>query len=190
MNKQQSAIFKDKQFGFYIYLFVESIMFATLFATYLIFTPSSAGPSPTEVFEAKSVILSSICLLSSSGTLIIAEKGLEKRQTAKVVFGIGVTLLLGLLFLSLEVHEFYKYAQEGYSIGVNNFLSSFYVLVGLHAVHVMFGLFWMILLLIQYTMKISNGLYREKQSIFAYYWHFVDIIWVFIVILVYLPYLV
>ncbi|WP_099159348.1 cytochrome c oxidase subunit 3 [Virgibacillus ndiopensis] len=187
---EQAALFKDKQLGFLIYLFVESVMFATLFATYIIFTPAPSSPRPIDVFEAKSVILSSVFLLSSSGTLIFAEKGLNVRESKQNLTGLGITLLLGLIFLGLEIHEFYKYVQEGNGLTVNVFMSAFYVLVGLHAAHVTFGSGWMILLLIQYkTMKQSYQLYTEKQRIFQYYWHFVDVIWVFIIILVYLPYL-
>ena len=189
MNNYEAALFRDKQIGFFIYLGVEAIMFATLFATYLIFTPASKGPHPSEVFEAKSVILSSIFLLSSSGTLLIAEKGLKERQTKKLFIGLGITFLFALIFLGLEIREFYTFVSEGYGITVNVFLSSFYVLVGLHAAHVAFGIGWMIVLFIQWNMNIPHALYTEKQKIFSYYWHFVDAIWVLIILLVYLPYL-
>ncbi|WP_188454653.1 cytochrome c oxidase subunit 3 [Virgibacillus oceani] len=189
MNEQMT-LFADKRAGFLLYLFVESIMFATLFATYLIFTPAPSGPKPTDIFEAKSVILSSVFLLSSSGTLILAEKGLKSHQSLKILIGLGTTFLLGLVFLGLEIHEFYKYVQEGNGLTVNVFMSAFYVLVGLHAAHVTFGCCWMILLSVQYKMmNLPYQLYTEKQRIFQYYWHFVDVIWVFIIILVYLPYL-
>lgn len=189
MNNDEAALFKDKQLGFFIYLGVEAVMFATLFATYLIFTPASRGPHPSEVFEAKSVILSSIFLLSSSGTLIIAEKGLKNRQTKKLFVGLGITFLFALTFLGLEIREFYTFVSQGYGISVNVFLSSFYVLVGLHAAHVAFGIGWMITLFAQWKMNIPYSLFTEKQKIFSYYWHFVDVVWIFIIVLVYLPYL-
>ncbi|ASK62028.1 cytochrome aa3 quinol oxidase subunit III [Virgibacillus phasianinus] len=190
MNNYQEALFRDKRLGFFIYLFVESVMFGTLFATYLIFTPPPTYPKPHELFEVKSLVLSSVFLLSSSGTLMIAEKGLDKRQGTKIVIGLVITLLFGLTFLGLELHEFYKYVMEDNGLTANVFMSSFYVLVGLHASHVTFGACWMILLLIQYKrMNMPYGLYIEKQRIFQYYWHFVDVIWVFIIIIVYLPYL-
>ncbi|MFZ3578541.1 cytochrome c oxidase subunit 3 [Virgibacillus sp. DJP39] len=191
MNNNQKALFKDKRLGFFIYLFVESVMFATLFATYLIFTPPSSDPMPSKVFSMKSLIMSSVFLLSSSGTLLFAEKGLDKRKKINIMIGLEMTLLLGLIFLGLEIHEFYKYVKEGYGISANVFMSSFYVLVGLHAAHVTFGIGWMILLLTQFKrMKIPYALYIEKQRIFQYYWHFVDVVWVFIIIIVYLPYLI
>ncbi|WP_430790095.1 cytochrome c oxidase subunit 3 [Virgibacillus flavescens] len=190
MNNYQEALFKDKRLGFFIYLFVESVMFGTLFATYLIFTPPPDYPKPEALFEVKSVVLSSIFLLSSSGTLLFAEKGLSRRNGIQIVTGLVVTLLFGMTFLGLEIHEFYKYTMEGNGLTANVFMSSFYVLVGLHAAHVTFGIGWMIFLLIQYRkMNMPYALYMEKQKIFQYYWHFVDVIWVFIIILVYLPYL-
>ncbi|WP_106495982.1 cytochrome c oxidase subunit 3 [Lentibacillus sp. Marseille-P4043] len=189
MNEYEAALFKDKQIGFFIYLGVEAIMFATLFVTYIIFTPASIGPKPTELSEVKSVILSSFFLLSSSGTLMVAEKGMANRQYKKLLGWLGITCLFALIFLGIEVHEFSTYLQEGYGMSANVFMSSFYVLVGLHAAHVGFGIGWMGTLFIQFKKKIPQSLFIEKQKIFSYYWHFVDVVWVFIIIFVYLPYL-
>ncbi|MUV36342.1 Menaquinol oxidase (H(+)-transporting) [Lentibacillus sp. JNUCC-1] len=189
MNQYEAALFNDKKFGFLIYLFVEAIMFLTLFATYLIFTPSSEGPHPSDVFETKSVILSSIFLLSSSGTLIMSERGLEGKQLKKLIPWLGVTLLFALVFLGLEISEFYTYVQEGYTLSTSSFLSSYYVLVGLHAAHVAFGCGWMIVLFIQLKRHIPHSLYIEKYKIFSYYWHFVDIVWIGILLVVYVRYI-
>ncbi|MCA1010955.1 cytochrome c oxidase subunit 3 [Halobacillus halophilus] len=190
MKQVSEILYQDKKLGFFIYLIVEAVMFATLFATYIIFTPPSEGVQPDEVYELKTVILTSVFLLSSSGTLLVAESGLKHWNRMKIWLGLGLTLLLGSLFMGFEVHEFYKYASEGHTITVNNFLSSFYVLVGLHASHVAFGLAWMILLMLQFKQqKIPESLFIEKHKIFNYYWHFVDAIWVMIILIVYAPYL-
>lgn len=189
MNNYESTLFKDKQIGFFIYLGVETVMFITLFATYLIFTPSSEGPHPSDVFEATGVIIASIFLLSSSGTLYIAEKGLAGKQIKRIMTWLGITLLFALIFLGFEIYEFYSYAQQGYVLSTSSFLSSFYVLVGLHAAHVAFGCGWMIILLIQLKIKIPYALYIEKLKTFSYFWHFVDIVWVFVIAIVYLRYL-
>ncbi|MFD2922847.1 cytochrome c oxidase subunit 3 [Halobacillus naozhouensis] len=190
MNQTVSReLFGDKRLGFYIYLGVEAVMFATLFATYIIFTPPEKGVTPTEAFDLRSVIMTSAFLLPSSATLLIAEKGLKDASRMKVWIGLITTFLLGAVFLGLEVHEFYKYAvHEGYTISVNNFMASFYTLVGLHASHVAFGLGWMLLLMLQLKRNIPSALFNEKQRIFNYYWHFVDFIWVMIIIFVYSPY--
>ncbi|MBM7551830.1 cytochrome c oxidase subunit 3 [Thalassobacillus pellis] len=181
-------LFADKRMGFFIYLGVEAIMFSTLFATYIIYTPAPVGPHPSEIFEMKTTVLASIFLLSSSGTIFIAEKGLDKRSTKMIIAGIIFTFLLGATFMYFEMHEFHKFIKEGHLISTSNFLSSYYVLVGLHASHVVFGLGWMIILLIQLK-KQPFQLFKEKHKVFIYYWHFVDIIWVFIISIVYAPYL-
>lgn len=190
MKLASEVLFQDKRMGFFLYLVVEAIMFATLFATYIIFTPATSGAHPSEVYKWKTVILTSLFLLSSSGTLLIAESGLEDWNRSKIWIGIVTTFLLGSIFMGLEIHEFYKYAHEGYTLSMNNYLASFYVLVGLHASHVAFGLGWMVLLMVQFKQDLPKALFIEKHKIFNYYWHFVDVIWVLIILIVYAPYLI
>lgn len=185
MNQVETELFRDKRLGFFIFLSVEAVMFLTLFATYLIFTPSSEGPHPSEVFETTSIIISSVFLLSSSGTLMLSERGLVDRELKKLLPWLGITLLFALVFLGLEINEFYNYVQEGYTLSTNSFLSSYYVLVGLHAAHVAFGSGWMIVLSIQLRRHFAHSLYIEKYKIFTYYWHFVDIVWIGILLIVY-----
>lgn len=189
MTKNEAALFKDKQIGFFIYLGVEAVMFLTLFATYLIFTPPPVAPKPGDIFEVKSLVLSSVFLLASSGTLMFAEKGFHHKNHAKFLIWLGVTLLFGLVFLAFELHDFYSYVEQGYTTSKNVFLASFYVLVGLHAAHVTFGSGWMMMLFGHHFRGGPRGLFQERLKIFSYYWHFVDIVWVFIIIIVYLPYL-
>lgn len=190
MNTYETDLFKDKQLGFLIYLGVEMVMFLTLFAVYIIFTPSTQGPHPSEVFSATTVIISSIFLLSSSGTLLLSERGLKTKNVKIIISWLLVTLLFGLVFLGIEINEFRTFVNNGYLLSTSSFLGSYYVLVGLHAAHVLFGCMWMIILLIQLSgIKIPFSLFTEKFKIFSYYWHFVDIIWVFIIVIVYLRYL-
>ncbi|SFJ76600.1 cytochrome c oxidase subunit 1 [Halobacillus dabanensis] len=181
----------DKRTGFFSYLVIDSIMFLILFTTYVMFTPAPTGPKPEEVFEARTLIISSLFLLPSSLTMLLAEYGLKKGKKGALRAGVWLTLLLGIGFLVAEGHEFYTYIHEGYLIDSNVFMASFYVLVGLHYSHVLFGVGWLSNLLIQQGFRsLPEGLYEEKQTIFSYYWHFVDLIWIFIIGIVYLPYLI
>ncbi|WLV24255.1 cytochrome c oxidase subunit 3 [Aciduricibacillus chroicocephali] len=190
MSEYEGALLKDKKIGFGMYLGVEAIMFATLFTNYIIFTPSPHGPQPGELFEAKSLILSSFFLLSSSFTLIGAERFLSKGKKLGFLIGLGITFLFAAIFLGLEVKEFYKYVSEGNGVSANNFMASYFVLVGLHAAHVAFGLGWMAALFTNWMRNIQKHLYHEKLKIFSYYWHFVDVMWVVIILVVYLRFLI
>lgn len=189
MNEYETTLFKDKQMGFFIFLGVETIMFFVLFATYMIFTPSSEGPHPSDAFDVMSVILTSVFLLSSSGTLWIAGKELTNKNINMIYLWLGMTLLFGLIFLGLEINEFYHYIQAGNGLSTSSFLSSFYVLLGLHGAHIAFGCGWMIMLVIHLKRRIPYSLFTEKFKVFSYYWHFVDSIWVLIVLIVYVRYL-
>ncbi|MYL54549.1 cytochrome aa3 quinol oxidase subunit III [Pontibacillus yanchengensis] len=179
----------DKKLGFVLYLVGELVMFATLFATFFIFVQDAIDPTPTEVFEARTVIISSVFLLSSSGTIHFAEKAAEIQNRKGIAIWLAATVLLGLAFMGVEIHEFRTYYHEGFTLTQNIFLSSFYILVGLHAAHVLFGIGWMLLLAIQLN-SIPSSIYGDKQKIFSYYWHFVDVIWIFIIVFVYAPYLI
>lgn len=189
MNQAETALFKDKQMGFLIYLGVEVIMFMVLFVTYFIFTPAAKGPQPSDIFEWKTVLLASLFLLSSSGTLFLADRFLKKDRRGTAVIWLFVTLLLGLAFLGVEISEYANYIGQGYTTRSNVFMGAFYVLTGLHAAHVLFGAGWLSVLLIHYKRKIPFSLFLEKQTIFSYYWHFVDVVWIFILGIVYLPYM-
>src|SRR5699024_10630789 len=104
---------------------------------------------------------------------------------------IVITLILAVIFLVFKINEFSGFLSDGYGISTSSFLSSYYVLVGLHAAHVLFGCGWMIILLIQLKgIHIPYHLFVEKFKIFSYYWHFVDIVWIFIILLVYVKYLI
>lgn len=190
MNVMEENLFKDKRLGFIIYLSVEAIMFLTLFATYMIFTPATEGPHPSDIFDAKTVALSSFFLLSSSGTLFIAERKMNEKVFSIFACWLGITLLFGFIFLGFEVNEFRGFVADGYSISTSSFLSSYYALVGLHAAHVLFGCGWMLVLFAQlFLMNTPFTLYKEKIKIFSYYWHFVDTVWIFIILIVYARYL-
>lgn len=189
MNNAETALFKDKQMGFLIYLGLEVIMFMVLFVTFFIFTPSAHGPHPSDIFEWKTVLPASIFLLSSSGTLLVANRYLKKRRSKRAALWLFATLLLGIAFLAVEMNEFAHYIGQGYTTRSNLFMGAFYVLVGLHAAHVLFGAGWLTVLLIHYKRRIPYALFLEKQTIFSYYWHFVDIVWIFILSIVYIPYL-
>lgn len=188
MSAHNSMTFGDKRLGFGLYLIAEAIMFATLFATYLIFTPNATNPSPEEIFKLSTIVIASVFLLSSSATIHFGEKAVEKKNVRRIWIGLGTTFLLGLAFMGMEIHEFHNYIKEGHTLTENLFMSSFYLLVGLHASHVLFGLGWLLVLAYQFK-RIPYHLYKEKQEIFSYYWHFVDVIWIFIIAIVYAPYL-
>ncbi|MBR7794712.1 cytochrome aa3 quinol oxidase subunit III [Agaribacter marinus] len=173
--------------GFWIFIGAEIMLFGTLFASYFTLEGSTgAGPTGAEIFEISPVLAETLLLLTSSFTIGLGVHAMRLgRQKAMMTFFI-ITLVLGAAFLSFEVYEFIHYVHEGAGIQTSAFTSILLTTLGTHGAHVTFGLFWGIMIMIQ---VIKRGLTPEtanKSFIFSLYWHFLDVVWIFIFSFVYL----
>lgn len=173
--------------GFWIFLGAEVALFATLFATYLVlFQRTGSGPTASELFEVKDVLIETLLLLTSSFTCGLAIFEMRRGRLAGLLAWLLVTLLLGAGFIAFEIREFIHYVHEGATMQTSAFLSSFFVLVGTHGAHVSLGIGWMILIIIQLLQRGFTPKTARKVFIVSLYWHFLDVVWIFIFTLVYL----
>ncbi|MEQ7050574.1 cytochrome aa3 quinol oxidase subunit III [Paenibacillaceae sp. P-4] len=178
---------RNRIFGFWLFLGAEIVLFATLFAVYFtLWTRTGNGPSGKEIFEIKPVLLETFLLLTSSFTcgLAIHSMRMKLKKPAMVFF--GITLLLGLGFLGVEIFEFVTYVHEGATLQTSAFLSSLFVLLGTHGAHVTMGLLWGSGLMMQIKREGFTHDTANKSFIFSLYWHFLDVVWIFIFSFVYL----
>ncbi|MBB6283001.1 cytochrome aa3 quinol oxidase subunit III [Geobacillus subterraneus] len=173
--------------GFWIFLGAEVVLFATLFATYLVlFQRTGSGPTAQELFQVKDVLIETLLLLTSSFTCGLAIFEMRRGRLAGLLAWLLVTLLLGAGFIAFEIREFIHYVHEGATMQTSAFLSSFFVLVGTHGAHVSLGIGWMILIIIQLLQRGFTPKTARKVFIVSLYWHFLDVVWIFIFTLVYL----
>jgi cytochrome c oxidase subunit III len=178
---------KNKFTGFWLFLGGETVLFASLFATYLALRNSTmSGPKPEELFDIKLVFAATMVLLTSSLTSVYAMYHMKNFEFKKMQLWLGVTWLLGLAFLGLEIYEFRHYVHEGHTFTSSAFGSSFYALVGTHGAHVTFGLLWIGSLMIRNAKRGLNLYNAPKYYVASLYWHFIDVVWVFIFTVVYL----
>ncbi|HET7628826.1 MAG TPA: cytochrome c oxidase subunit 3 [Bacillales bacterium] len=180
---------KNKFLAFWFFLGGETVLFACLFGTYLGLTRDLSGvePGPDQLFELPTIFAATMALLISSLTSVLAIIQMRKNNMAKMQFWFWVTILLGWVFVGLEVNEFYTYVTvEDFTYSSNAFASSFYTLLGFHGGHVFFGTLWILTLILQTLKKGINTTTAPKLYIASLYWHFVDVVWVFIFTVVYL----
>ncbi|REE21593.1 cytochrome bo3 quinol oxidase subunit 3 [Paraburkholderia sp. BL27I4N3] len=175
-------------FGFWLYLMTDCIIFAALFAVFAVMGHQFAGgPSGKDLFEIPGVAVETSMLLLSSITYGFAMLGAHKNRKGVLLFWLGVTFLLGLAFLVLELREFSHLIAEGAGPSRSAFLSSFFTLVGTHGLHVTCGLIWMVVLAIQ---VISHRDLTERDMIrltcLSLFWHFLDVVWIGVFTFVYL----
>ncbi|KZE73337.1 cytochrome o ubiquinol oxidase subunit III [Paenibacillus elgii] len=176
-----------RTFGFWIYLMTDVIIFGTLFATYIVLQGNrNGGPGPAELFQLGGIIASTFILLTSSYTSGLAVLAMHKGKLKALMGWLGVTVLLGAAFIVLEVNEFIHLVHEGATISTSAFLSAFFTLVGTHGLHVSLGLVWMIALIIQLAKHGITPVTKRKVNVISLFWHFLDVVWIFVFTIVYL----
>ena len=173
--------------GFWVYLMTDLLSFAVLFATYAVLSGNTAGgPTARELFSLPFVLVETLILLTSSFTVGLAMLALRRLDKKQVLVWFAITFLLGLSFLALEISEFSKLIAEGASWRRSAFLSSFFALVGTHGLHIAVGLLWMMVSMILVWFRGLTPFVASKLTRLSLFWHFLDIVWIFIFTIVYL----
>ncbi len=172
--------------GFWIYLMTDCLIFASLFCTYAVLHNSTfGGPSSQELFDLPTAFIETVVLLCSSFTCGLSLLAAIKNRKSAIIFWLITSFLLGASFIFIELNEFRHLIVEGNSWEKSAFLSSFFGLVGTHGLHVLIGLIWMIIMIVQiFTLGVDFDTFR-RLAIFSLFWHFLDLIWIFIFTLVY-----
>ncbi|MCC2684526.1 MAG: ctaE [Paenibacillaceae bacterium] len=178
---------RNKILGFWLFLGAECVLFGTLFATFVALRNQvPEGPTASELFNLSTVALSTFILLTSSLTSVMATMAMHRHKVKPMLGWLVITVLLGLAFLGLEIYEFNEYVMEGHTFTSSAFATSFYTLVGFHGSHVAFGVLWITTLILQTLKKGLTVVTAPKFYVAGLYWHFIDVVWVFIFTVVYL----
>lgn len=179
--------FSKTYLGFWMYLMSDCLLFATLFCTYAVLHHETfGGPTSRELFDLSTAFIETMILLFSSFTCGFAMLSALKDNAKYVLAWLGISFLLGATFILMERHEFVHLLHRDFDWTRSAFLSSFFALVGTHGLHVTVGLFWMIVMMGQvYWTGINVDTFR-RLAIFSLFWHFLDLIWIFIFTFVYL----
>jgi len=166
-------------------ILTETCLFSIFVAAYLFYLGKSlTGPTPRDVLELP--VLSTICLLSSSVTIMLAERAFNRDRVGLFKLFWFATILLAGVFLAMTALEWHRLIyQEGLTISTNLFGTTFYSLVGLHATHVIVGTCLLLLVFVFSLGGSVNIMHRERLQMISWYWHFVDAVWVVVFTVVY-----
>ena len=186
MNASLKLQAQKSQLGFWLYLMTDAMLFASFFATFMVLRhATNGGVSSQEIFSLPYVMVETVLLLTSSLTCGIANLALRAGKLQLFRWLLALTLALGAAFLGMELIEFDKLIREGNSWTSSAFLSAYFSLVGLHGLHIAVGLLWGLLLGWMVTRSGNNEHLRRKFGLFTLFWHFLDIVWIFIFTIVY-----
>ncbi|MGH7174611.1 MAG: cytochrome c oxidase subunit 3 [Gemmataceae bacterium] len=180
------------QWGMIAFLLSEATFFSTLVMVYIVFIGADArpdgrgGPTPTEALSLGLVVGTTICLLSSSATIHLAERALRQGGEAAFRLWWTATIVLGLIFLGGTAYEWRELIAKGLTIRRNLFGTTYYTLVGFHGAHVSVGVIVMLIVLgLALRRQVTPGNPHGVELV-SWYWHFVDGVWVVVFTVVYL----
>jgi cytochrome o ubiquinol oxidase subunit 3 len=178
---------ENSLFGFWVYLMTDLIMFAALFATFAVLKNNTyGGVSGADIFSLPFVLTETFILLTSSFTCGLALLGANQGKIKTIMGWLSVTFILGSAFLVMELNEFRHLIMDGHGPQRSAFLSSYFTLVGAHGAHIAVGLLWMAIMMIAIKRRgLTNKTNSQLQRL-ALFWHFLDIVWIFIFTIVYL----
>jgi cytochrome c oxidase subunit 3/cytochrome o ubiquinol oxidase subunit 3 len=164
----------------------ETAIFTIFIVAYIYYIGKSlSGPTPQQILAVP--IFNTVCLLSSSLTIHLAVRALQRGRIAAFKLLWFLTLALGAIFLIGTGREWYRLIyKEGLTISTNLFGTTYYSLVGLHAFHVSVGLLGLLTVMVFSLAARVNQQHAERLDVFSLYWHFVDAVWVAVFTVVYI----
>jgi cytochrome o ubiquinol oxidase subunit III len=175
------------QFGFWLYLMSDAVLFAGLFATYAVLQNAVFGGATIhEILNLPFVLVETLILLTSSFTIGLALLAARESAVRRLIIFLFVTLLLGLAFLGLELTELRNLVLEGNGPSRSAFLSAFFTLLGTHGLHVAIGSLVIAVFIAQLWLKGLSERMRWRLLCLGLFWHFLDVVWIFIFTFVYL----
>ncbi len=190
MNIDEHAIYNDATdvFGFWLYILTDCILFASLFAVFLVLNYSDMphGPTLKHYVNLSDVFIETMLLLASNFTYCLSILNMYQKKLLKAQVWLLLTFLLGASFIFIEVSEFIHLAHEGFRWDINAHASSFFTLVGTHGLHVSIGLLWILSMIIQIPFLKASHIVMRRMTYLGLFWNFLDIVWIFVFTIVYL----
>jgi cytochrome o ubiquinol oxidase subunit III len=180
-------------FGFWVYILTDCILFATLFAVFVVMQHgthglrASFGPILKSHVDLMYVLGETVFLLLSNFCFGLAILALYRNRSKLCRFFLMITFILGACFVAMEIYEFYNLSvHEHFNWTSGGAASSFFVLVGTHGFHVTMGLIWIMISIFQLSKFKINRVMKRRLTYLGLFWNFLDIVWIFLFTVVYL----
>ncbi|PCI92260.1 cytochrome o ubiquinol oxidase subunit III [Candidatus Aerophobetes bacterium] len=180
-------VYDKTMLGFWLYLVTDFMLFATYFAVYVVLVKNTfGGPGPSELFCLPMVLVQTLILITCSFTSGIGGIFAHRRNKAGVIALFSVTFALGLLFTVMQFCDYSRLIASGNSWHRSAFLTAYFNLLGLHTLHMILAMLWVILLIIPVCKQGITDLSLKRLSCLRMFWQFITVVWIFIFSIVYL----
>lgn len=174
-------------FGFWLYLMTDCILFGALFAVYAVLIHGTAGgPAPRDIIHLPFVLAETLILLTSSFTIALGMLQVLYNSRKKLIAWFAATFILGIAFLAMEIDEISRLISDGDTWQRSAFLSAYFTLLGVHGVHIFFGLLLMIVFIAQVMRRGLTEVVLTRLTCLRLFWLFLYLIWIVMYTYVYL----
>ena len=180
----------NAKLAIWLFLSSEALFFGAFISTYFLYRGRDAGflhgPTPDQLLNIPFTSVTSFILLMSSLTMVLALAAIQRGDHRRLRIWLLATAVFGATFVAGQVYEFTEFYRQGLHLSTNMFGTTFFVLTGLHGAHVTVGIIWLLLV---WGRSMQGRIPQEKSEaveIAGLYWHFVDIVWIFIFTAIYL----
>ena len=171
----------------WVFLGSDCLFFGALIATYMVYRGQSlVGPYPIDIIDVPLTTVSTFVLLMSSFAMVQALAATNADNKKATVIWLLATAALGAVFIGFQIYEFNAFKNEGLTLGGNLFGASFFTLTGFHGAHVTLGIIWLVAIAILAAKGRVGSKNALDVELLGLYWHFVDIVWIFLFPLLYL----
>lgn len=170
----------------WLFLASEVMFFAGLLGAYIVLRAGVTWPNPAEELNVTAAAINTFILLSSSMTMALGVAAVHKKDLPRLRLFLLATIILGTAFLGVKGYEYSIKFAHGHLPGTGLFWDCYFMLTGVHGLHVIIGILmnaWALRLTFQDQFLTRKG---HLIEIFGLYWHFVDLVWIFLFPLVYL----
>ncbi|MBI4395119.1 MAG: heme-copper oxidase subunit III, partial [Candidatus Omnitrophica bacterium] len=177
-----------RKLGMWIFLASEIMFFTGLIGAYIVlrFANLSTWPQPSTILNIPLTGVNTFILICSSATLVLGLASIQRGYKEGLHVGLFLTVLLGTVFLSIQMHEYGELIHEGFTISSSIFGSCFFTLTGFHGAHVFAGVIWLMVVLVRSFLGYFTPEEYAGVEIVGLYWHFVDLVWIILFTILYL----
>lgn len=177
-----------RKLGMWIFLASEIMFFTGLIGSYIVlrFANLHTWPVPSTVLNIPLTGINTFILICSSATLVLGLASVQRGYQEGLQVGLFLTVLLGAVFLGIQMHEYQELIHDGFTISSSIFGSCFFTLTGFHGAHVLAGVIWLIVVFIRSFMGYFTPEEYAGVEIVGLYWHFVDLVWIILFTILYL----
>lgn len=187
MSGLDSAVLEEKRLGFWLYVLSDVMLFSAFIVTFVVLKDNTAGgPLIGDVISLPFALTQTVILLTSSLFCALAVLSAKYKIYPKTIVYLVLTFSLGFMFLGMEFYEFSKLIFEGHSWMQSAALSGFFGVLGLHGLHIIFGLIWASVLIFIYVKDKKRDNSYGNIEMFGLFWHFLDIVWIVLFAVIYL----